>query len=67
MNSIHSQSIFHRKFGERLSLAVALLAIAGMAEAAPVSVYAKASLLNELSAHPPLSVYGDPDEGGEAN
>jgi len=64
MNSIHNQSTFHRKFGERLSLAVVLLAIAGMAEAAPVSVCAKASL-PELSANPPLSVYGDPDEGGQ--
>lgn len=42
MNTIHNQSTFHRKVGERLSFAVVLLAIAGIAEAAPVSVYAKA-------------------------
>lgn len=65
MNSIHNQSTCHGKSGKRLIFAVALLAIAGMAEAATVPVYAKASPLTELSANPPLSVYGDPDEGGE--
>lgn len=65
MNTIPNQSTFHGKFGERLSLAVALLAIAGIAEAAPASVDAKASPLTELSANPLLSVYGDPDEGGQ--
>lgn len=65
MNSIPSQSTCHGTSGKRLSLAVALLAIAGMSQAAPVSVYAESGLLAELSANPPLSVYGDPDEGGE--
>lgn len=67
MNTINNQSTFYGKFGERLSFAVALLAIAGIAEATPVSVYAKASPLTELNANPLLSVYGDPDEGGQDN
>lgn len=65
MNSIHNQSTYHRKFGERLILAVALLAIAGMTQAAPVSVSAMASLLTEPSTNSLSPVYGDPDEGGE--
>ena len=64
MNSINNQSICHGKFGKRLSFAVALLSIAGIAEAVPVSVYANASQITE-SANPLSPIYGDPDEGGQ--
>ncbi len=65
MNSIHNQSTCLGKFGERLRFAIVLCTIAGMAEAAPVLVYAKSSLIIEPSATPLSPVYDDPDAGGE--